>query len=239
MPSAEPYIAARGISLTLSSRAGPVNILHDVDLTVVQGESVALLGPSGSGKTSLMSLVAGLERPSSGSITIGGTPLNDLSEDALALYRRRNMGIVFQSFHLIPTMTALDNVALPLELAGDRQARERAMGELALVGLKERVEHYPAQLSGGEQQRVAIARALVNDPFVILADEPTGNLDERATRGVFQLLRDINANGTAVVMATHNLDLVRQTYYRTVELQDGVVVFDSAIDEQVAEETAL
>ena len=221
MPSAEPYIAACGVSLTLSSRAGPVNILHDVDLTVVQGESVALLGPSGSGKTSLMSLVAGLERPSSGSITIGGTPLNDLSEDALALYRRRNMGIVFQSFHLIPTMTALDNVALPLELAGDRQARERAMGELALVGLKERVEHYPAQLSGGEQQRVAIARAVVHAPPLLLADEPTGNLDGATGRGVIDLLFRLHEERhMTLLLVTHDMALAERCQ-RVIHMRDG------------------
>jgi putative ABC transport system ATP-binding protein len=218
---ADDYIAVEGVSLTLSSRAGPVNILRGVDLAVAEGASVALLGPSGSGKSSLLSLVAGLERPTSGSITIGGTRFNDLSEDALALYRRRRMGIVFQSFHLIPTMTAVENVALPLELAGDAKARAKAMDELERVGLAGRAEHYPAELSGGEQQRVAIARAVVHAPPLLLADEPTGNLDGATGHGIIDILFSLHAERRmTLLLVTHDMALGERCQ-RIVHMRDG------------------
>jgi len=215
------YIAVDGVSLTLSSRAGPVNILRDVTLTIREGESVALLGPSGSGKSSLLSLVAGLERPTNGSVTIGGTRFGDLSEDELALYRRARMGIVFQSFHLIPTMTAIENVALPLELAGDPAARQKALAELDLVGLKARAEHYPAQLSGGEQQRVAIARAVVHAPPLLLADEPTGNLDGTTGHGIIDTLFSLHAERRmTLLLVTHDMALAERCQ-RVIRMRDG------------------
>jgi len=218
---ADDYIAVEGVSLTLSSRAGPVNILRGVDLSIREGSSVALLGPSGSGKSSLLSLIAGLERPTAGTITVGGTRFNDLSEDELALYRRRHMGIVFQSFHLIPTMTAIENVALPLELAGDAGARTRAMTELERVGLGRRAEHYPAELSGGEQQRVAIARAVVHAPPLLLADEPTGNLDGTTGHGIIDILFSLHAERRmTLLLVTHDMALGERCQ-RIVHMRDG------------------
>jgi putative ABC transport system ATP-binding protein len=230
-------IAISNVNLSLGAGPARVHILKDISLRVAPGEAIGLIGPSGSGKSTLLMVMAGLERPDSGEVVVNGTPFNALDEDALARFRGRQVGIVFQSFHLIPTMTALENVAVPLELAGNPDASERAAQELISVGLGDRLHHYPTQLSGGEQQRVALARALAPDPAILVADEPTGNLDERATRGVFQLLRDINAGGTVVVMATHDLDLVRQASYRTIEMREGGVVYDSAVDEP-EEETA-
>src|SRR5436309_9091419 len=171
-----PLVALDEVSLTLPSAAGPVEILRGVSLTVTQGETVALLGPSGSGKSTLMMVMAGLERPSAGQVALAGNDLGGLDEDRLARLRGSRVGIVFQAFHLIPTMTALENVAIPLELAGSPDAQERASKELQSVGLDDRLHHYPSQLSGGEQQRVALARALSPDPSILLADEPTGNL---------------------------------------------------------------
>ncbi|MGD9659558.1 MAG: ABC transporter ATP-binding protein, partial [Methylocystis sp.] len=170
-------IEVEGVDLTLGEGAARVHVLKNVSLGVTQGETVALLGPSGSGKSTLLMTLAGLERPDAGSVRIDGRDLGALSEDALARFRGENIGIVFQSFQLIPTMSALENVAVPLELAGKSDAFERAEAELAAVGLTERLSHYPAQLSGGEQQRVALARALAPDPLILAADEPTGNLD--------------------------------------------------------------
>ena len=171
-------ISISNVNLSLGSGAARVHSLKDISLRVVQGEAIGLIGPSGSGKSTLLMVMAGLERPDSGQVVVSGTPFNALDEDALARFRGRQVGIVFQSFHLIPTMTALENVAVPLELAGIEDAEERAARELAAVGLAERHNHYPAELSGGEQQRVAVARALAPNPPLLIADEPTGNLDE-------------------------------------------------------------
>src|SRR6056300_1278511 len=174
---ASPLISLTDVSLSLQSNAGPVEILKNISLAINTGESVGLIGPSGSGKSSLLMLMGGLERATGGTLAINGATLGDMSEDQLARFRRDTMGIVFQSFHLIPTMTALENVATPLELAGHSDAFERAEAELQAVGLGHRTHHYPSQMSGGEQQRVALARAAAPRPEILLADEPTGNLD--------------------------------------------------------------
>ena len=176
-PSSAPLIKLSDIHLTLQSEAGPVNILRGIDLAVETGEAVGMVGPSGSGKSTLLMVLAGLERPTSGVVRAAGRVLTDLNEDKLAEFRRDNVGVVFQSFHLVPTMTALENVAVPLELAGREDAFARAAEDLVEVGLGQRLTHYPGQLSGGEQQRVALARAVAAGPKILLADEPTGNLD--------------------------------------------------------------
>jgi putative ABC transport system ATP-binding protein len=207
---------------------GTVKALDSVTFSLDHGKELAVMGPSGSGKTTLINLIAGLDSPSSGKIIVNGIVLNNRSQEELSLFRRENVGIIFQQFYLIPYLNALENIMLA-QYFHSMTDKEEALLALETVGLKERAKHLPSELSGGEQQRVAIARAIINDPDIILADEPTGNLDERATRGVFQLLRDISATGTAVVMATHDLDLVRQTNYRTIELREGAVVHDSDI----------
>jgi putative ABC transport system ATP-binding protein len=226
--SSRPLLEACDVSKSVSGPEGRLEILSKVSLRIPPGESFAIVGASGSGKTTLLGLLAGLDTPDTGRIALHGHALEQLDEEARADLRRRLVGFVFQSFHLLPALTAEENVMLPLELEGSSAARQRAREALDAVGLTPRRRHYPAQLSGGEQQRVAIARALVNDPFLVIADEPTGNLDERATRGIFQLLREINAAGTAVIMATHNLDLIRRADLRTIELNHGRIVYDSA-----------
>src|SRR5262245_23273148 len=183
-----PATALTGVNLSLGRGAARVHILKNIDLHIGAGEAIGLIGPSGSGKSTLLMVMAGLERADTGSVTAAGETLGNLSEDALARFRGRNIGIVFQSFHLIPTMTALENVAVPLEFAGIEDALERATRELALVGLSERCDHYPAELSGGEQQRVALARALAPNPAILIADEPTGNLDEATGAEIIDLL---------------------------------------------------
>lgn len=196
------------VHLTLTAGSGPVNILTGVNLRVGQGETLAVVGPSGSGKTTMLMLMAGLERPSSGRVEVAGADLTVLGEDALSRFRREHLGIVFQAFHLIPTMTALENAALPLEFAHHPQARKRAMEALAQVGLGQRAGHYPAQLSGGEQQRVALARAFAARPRIILADEPTGNLDEETGGRVMELLFAMQAEEkTTLVLVTHDRSL--------------------------------
>jgi putative ABC transport system ATP-binding protein len=220
---ANTSIALRDVSLTLSSRAGPVNILRHVDLDIAAGERVAVVGPSGSGKTSLLMVMAGLERATSGSVRVVGQDLTQLGEDALAIMRGRNIGIVFQSFHLVATMTALENVALPLEFAGRPDALETAAAMLAEVGLSPRADHFPAQLSGGEQQRVAIARALAPRPQIILADEPTGNLDGKTGEHIIDLLFGLQTRRQAtLVLVTHDLSLARRCD-RPIEMHDGRV----------------
>lgn len=201
--------------------AGKVDILHSVTLDVAQGETLALIGPSGSGKSSLLMLMAGLEQVSSGSVTALGQDLTHMNEDQLARFRSDNMGVVFQSFHLIPTMTALENVATPLELAGVRDAFPRARAELEAVGLGHRADHYPNQMSGGEQQRVALARAAAPRPKILLADEPTGNLDETNGKAIIRLLFDLrDRHGATLIMVTHSAELASQCS-RIVRLRDG------------------
>jgi cell division transport system ATP-binding protein len=206
--------------------------LKDVSFRIGKGEFVFLTGHSGAGKSTIMKLLFAEQRPSSGEVRVSGYDVSTLRADEIPRLRRR-LGVVFQDFRLLEDRTAAENIAFALEVTGARgdTIAARVMRVLTQVGLAAKIRAYPRELSGGEQQRVAIARALVNDPAILVADEPTGNLDERATRGVFQLLRDINAGGTVVVMATHDLDLVRQANYRTIEMRDGGVVYDSAEDE--------
>jgi putative ABC transport system ATP-binding protein len=222
----QPAIVLEDISLTLSSAAGPVAILANVSLSIDEGETVALLGPSGSGKSSLLMVAAGLEAPTAGRAIVAGTDITRLGEDALARFRRDAVGIVFQSFHLIPTMTALENVAVPLELAGAADAFARARIELEAVGLGARLEHYPGQLSGGEQQRVALARAIAPRPKVLFADEPTGNLDGQTGADVTDLLFALHARArTTLFLVTHEETLARRCG-RIVRLKDGRIVAD-------------
>ena len=207
-PSAADAIALRGVNLSLGRGSARVHILHDIDFNIGRGEAVALLGPSGSGKSTLLMVMTGLERPDSGAVIVAGQDLQRLDEDSLARFRGRTVGIVFQAFHLIPTMTALENVAVPLEFAGARDAFARAERELAAVGLANRLHHYPAELSGGEQQRVALARALAPDPALIVADEPTGNLDEETGRDIIELLfRGRRERATTLILVTHDGEL--------------------------------
>ncbi|HEX6617615.1 MAG TPA: cell division ATP-binding protein FtsE [Gemmatimonadales bacterium] len=211
--------------------------LRDVSFRIGRGEFVFLTGHSGAGKSTIMKLLFAEQRPTSGEVKVSGYDVSELRADEVPKLRRR-LGVVFQDFRLLDDRSAAENIAFALEVTGARRdtITARVMRVLAQVGLTSKSRAYPKELSGGEQQRVAIARALVNEPAILVADEPTGNLDERATRGVFQLLRDINTGGTVVVMATHDLDLVRQANYRTIELRDGSVVYDSAVDEADAAE---
>ncbi len=206
--------------------------LKDVSFHVSKSEFVFLTGHSGAGKSTILKLLFGEQRPSQGDVKVSGFSVNNLRQNEVPKLRRR-LGVVFQDFRLLEDRTAAENVAFALEVTGARRDTipARTMRVLTQVGLAAKSRAYPRELSGGEQQRVAIARALVNDPSILLADEPTGNLDERATRGVFQLIREINAGGTVVVMATHDLDLVRQTSYRTIELREGSIAYDSAVDD--------
>jgi putative ABC transport system ATP-binding protein len=214
-------IALSGVNLSLGRGAARVHILKDIDLHIGRGEAIGLVGPSGSGKSTLLMVMAGLERADTGTVVVAGETLGSLSEDALARFRGRNIGIVFQSFHLIPTMTALENIAVPLELAGSEDAEERATRELAAVGLSERKHHYPAQLSGGEQQRVALARALAPNPAILIADEPTGNLDERTGAEIIDLLfAGHEQRGTTLVLVTHDHALAARCD-RVVRLRSG------------------
>jgi putative ABC transport system ATP-binding protein len=212
------------VRLTLTSAAGAVNVLRGVSLRVAAGESVSIVGPSGSGKSTLMMVTAGLERPSAGMVRVAGVDLTGLDEDGLARLRRSTIGIVFQAFHLVATMTALENVAIPLELAGRPDAFAAAEAGLAAVGLEKRVLHYPGQLSGGEQQRVALARSFAAQPKLLLADEPTGNLDTATGRLVVDLLFELSArHGTTLLLITHDRDLARRCH-RTVHMADGRII---------------
>ena len=219
----KPIVVFKDVRLTLTSRAGPVSILRDVDLEAREGQSLAIVGPSGSGKTSLLMVMAGLERATSGKVEVAGHDLSALGEDELALMRGAEIGIVFQSFHLVPTMTALENVALPLEFAGAANAFATARELLQEVGLSHRVDHFPAQLSGGEQQRVAIARALSRRPKLILADEPTGNLDRKTGGHVIDLLFGLQRRREAtLILVTHDEKLAGACD-RTIRMADGRV----------------
>lgn len=222
----EPMVLLDSVALKLESEAGSVNILNGINLRIAAGETVSVVGPSGSGKTSMLLLVGGLERQTAGRVIVAGQDLRTLDEDGLARFRRDNVGIVFQNFHLVPTMSALENVAIPIELAGSGDALDRARGALASVGLENRLSHYPGQLSGGEQQRVALARAIVTRPRLLLADEPTGNLDGRTGDAVIELLFALRAeHGATLVLITHNPALARRCA-RTIELEDGAVGSD-------------
>jgi putative ABC transport system ATP-binding protein len=212
------------LHLSLVGGAGPVNILRGIDLTVRQGETVSIIGPSGAGKTTLLMALSGLERPSSGQVRVAGTDLAALSEDSLARFRRRHVGIVFQSFHLVPTMTALENVSLPLEFAAAANPVKQAMSALASCGLGDRLHHFPGELSGGEQQRVALARAFVANPSLLLADEPTGNLDRETGAMVMDLLFSLQReNGTTLVLVTHDEALASRCQ-RSIQMIDGRIM---------------
>ncbi len=224
--TADPVIELREVSLTLGEGASQVHVLKGIDLDVAAGETAGIVGPSGSGKSTLLMVLAGLERVDAGSVTIAGKRLNGLSEDQVASFRGRTIGIVFQSFHLIPNMTALENVAVPLELAGHRDPFAAAGAELAAVGLAQRLTHYPGELSGGEQQRVAIARALAPSPRILIADEPTGNLDQTTGRQIADLLFAKAAErGTTLVLVTHDPSLAarcsRQIAMRSGRIEAG------------------
>ena len=222
-----PALSLQDVSLTLKSLAGPVDILNRVSLDVVPGETVALTGPSGSGKSSLLMVAAGLEKASSGRVSVTGTDITKMGEDALAKFRLGRVGVVFQSFHLIPTMTALENVAVPLELMGVADAFARAERELRGVGLIQRTDHYPGQLSGGEQQRVALARALAPGPQILFADEPTGNLDSATGAGIADLLFALNAErGATLFLVTHEESLAGRCS-RILRMADGKIVADA------------
>ena len=219
----EPVISLRNVDLSLGAGAARVHILKRISMDIGRGEAVGLVGPSGSGKSTLLMTMAGLEKPDSGEIIVDGVSLRGLNEDGLARFRGRRIGIVFQSFQLIPTMNALENVAIPLELAGRRDAFARARRELEAVGLGGRLTHYPAQLSGGEQQRVALARALAPDPAILVADEPTGNLDEATGRTIVELMFALRrARGTTLVLVTHDAALAGRCD-RTIQLRAGQV----------------
>jgi putative ABC transport system ATP-binding protein len=226
-------IRLRDVHLTLASSAGPVHILRGVDLDVAAGTSLSVVGPSGSGKSSLLAIIGGIEQPTSGTVEVAGTDLGSLDEDGLALFRRQRVGVLFQSFHLIPTMTAIENVALPLELAGRRDAFERARAGLAEVGLEKRLEHYPSQLSGGEQQRVALARALANEPQLLLADEPTGNLDRSTGRQIAELIFKARERHNATLFLITHDPALASLCDETRRMSDG------RLDEGTVEESRL
>ncbi|AEP12352.1 MULTISPECIES: ABC transporter ATP-binding protein [Chloracidobacterium] len=220
-------IELKQLSKQALSGQSRLTILHPLDLFIPAGQFAAILGPSGSGKSTLLGLMAGLDTPTTGEVILAGTSITRLGEDALAAFRSRTIGFVFQAFHLIPTATALENIQIPMEIAGRRDAKKRAKALLAAVGLSARGHHYPAQLSGGEQQRVAIARAFANEPPILLADEPTGNLDYANGMRIFELLRELNqSTGTTLVLVTHNEELARAAD-RAITLRDGRIVLDN------------
>ncbi|WP_050522881.1 ABC transporter ATP-binding protein [Pseudorhodobacter wandonensis] len=225
-----PILALNNIALTLAGNAGPVSILRGITLNVQRGESLGLIGPSGSGKSSLLMVMGGLERATSGAINALGHDLTAMDEDKLARFRRDHMGVVFQSFHLIPTMTALENVALPLELGGVQDAFGRAAAELNAVGLGSRMDHYPSQMSGGEQQRVALARAAAPRPAILLADEPTGNLDGKNGAAIMDLLFGLrDRHDATLIMVTHAPELAERCS-RIIRLKDGMIDTDAVED---------
>lgn len=222
-----PVLSLKNAMLSLNGNAGRVDILHGISLDIEEGQTVGLVGPSGSGKSSLLMLMGGLEQASGGTIHALGQDLTAMNEDALALFRRDNMGVVFQSFHLISTMTAVENVATPLELAGVKDAFERARSELSDVGLSHRADHYPSQMSGGEQQRVALARASVARPKILLADEPTGNLDGTNGNAIMDLLFGLrDKHGATLVLVTHS-DVLAARCDQIIRLEDGLIAQES------------
>jgi putative ABC transport system ATP-binding protein len=224
-----PVLYVENVTKSYSSGGSPLTVLHDISFSIAAGTTCAIVGPSGSGKTTLLGVCAGLDRPSSGAVVLDGTDLNALSEDELAELRSFSVGFVFQTFQLIPTLTALENVMVPIELRGERQAESRAKELLGQVGLGQRLDHYPTQLSGGEQQRVALARAFINRPKILFADEPTGNLDEETSQAIVPLLFELNQNaGTALIIVTHDLDLAKQTQ-RVIRLKGGMIVADESL----------
>ncbi|CAN5253652.1 ABC transporter ATP-binding protein [soil metagenome] len=219
-----PILKVEKLTKSYPTGAGQLTVLKNISFELPQGSTCAILGPSGSGKTTLLGLCAGLDRPTSGSVLLNGEPLADLDEDARARVRNQHVGFVFQNFQLIPTLTALENVTVPMELRGDRTARALGLELLRSVGLAERVDHFPAQLSGGEQQRVALARAFINRPKVLFADEPTGNLDAETSSGIIEIMLELNRSaGTALVLVTHDPDVANLTE-RTIRLRSGEAV---------------
>ena len=216
-------ITLHGVSKTVESGGRPLTILHPLDLSIASGEFLAIVGPSGSGKSTLLGLLAGLDAPTSGQVLIDEVDITRLSEDRLARLRGEKIGFVFQFFHLVPSLTAFENILVPMEIAGRRDAMARARGLLEEVGLTDRGHHYPSQLSGGEQQRVAIARALANDPPIVLADEPTGNLDSTTGASIMELIRELNGAGATILMITHDGGLADQLP-RRIRVLDGQVV---------------
>jgi len=223
----EPILSVEHLSKVFKSGERNVNVLTDVSFVIEAGSTCAIVGPSGSGKTTLIAICAGLERPSSGSVRFDGVALHDAGEEELAALRNRSVGFIFQNFQLLPSLTALENVMVPAEIRGENHARSRAADLLKQVGLDGRLQHYPVQLSGGEQQRVAIARAFMNQPKILFADEPTGNLDAETAREVIKLIFDLNATGgTTLVLVTHDRELTQQAS-RTIRLRGGRLVSDS------------
>ena len=224
MTAEEIIVSLKDVHLTLSSAAGPVHILRGVSLDIPKGKAVGIVGPSGSGKSTLMAVMTGLEKASSGTVLVDGQDYGRLGEDELALHRRKRIGILLQAFHLIPTMTALENVAVPLELSGEKDAFGKAEAELEAVGLEHRLEHYPAQLSGGEQQRVALARALAPNPKLLFADEPTGNLDGKTGKAIIDLMFKLHrSKGTTLVLITHDHSLADKCH-KILHMADGNIV---------------
>ena len=229
--SMDTVLEAHGISKEVSSPEGILTILRDVSFGIAAGETVAIVGPSGAGKSTLLALAAGLDLPTRGHVELNGANLSELDEDGRALVRAESVGFVFQSFHLVPSLNALENVMLPLELAGHREARKAARDIIDKVGLAERWSHYPSQLSGGEKQRVAIARAFATEPAVLFADEPTGNLDSRTGANIMELMFELNRNSsTTLILVTHDLGLAERCD-RVLELEAGKLVRDSGADE--------
>jgi putative ABC transport system ATP-binding protein len=225
-----PILEVSGLTKIYRSAEGPLAVLKEISFSLETGGSCAIVGPSGSGKTTLLGLCAGLDIPSSGSVRLAGRQLGGLNEDQRARLRSEDVGFVFQNFQLLPTLTAIENVMVPLELRGGRNSRKTAADLLAKVGLAERLEHYPAQLSGGEQQRVALARAFLNQPKILFADEPTGNLDAETSDRIVDLLFGLNASsGTALVLVTHNLDLARKAG-RIIHLKGGRLIEDQTVE---------
>jgi len=222
--NSSPVLDVQGLTRTYGSGNGALTVLKDVSFSLAQGATCAILGPSGSGKTTLLSLCAGLDQPSAGEVRLDDVRLNDLDEDGRARLRNKRVGFVFQNFNLIPTLTAIENVMVPLELRGANDAREQAAALLCKVGLGERLSHYPAQLSGGEQQRVAVARAFINRPKILFADEPTGNLDAETGHIVIENLFSLNTEaGTALLLVTHDPELAQRTQ-RVIRLKGGLMI---------------